>query len=108
MISKPHRVMLAITGAFIASSSNAQTMVGPDSIPNGFNRLRDILVRPFTASPPARPDVFGTVAVGAGVTFYDARFRRVSQATSAAFRPSTHCEYAAGPMGSSASTPRDV
>lgn len=29
---------------------------------------------------PASPDVFGTAAVGAGVTFYDARFRRVSNA----------------------------
>jgi predicted transglutaminase-like cysteine proteinase len=27
---------------------------------------------------PASPDVFGTVAVNAGVTFYDARFRRVA------------------------------
>ncbi|MDP9423715.1 MAG: transglutaminase-like cysteine peptidase [Pseudomonadota bacterium] len=27
---------------------------------------------------PANPDVFGTVAVNAGVTFYDARFRRVA------------------------------
>lgn len=80
MLSKPHRVMLAITGAFIASSASAQTVVGPESIPSGFNRLRDILVRPFTANAPVRPDVFGTVAVGAGVTFYDARFRRVSQA----------------------------
>lgn len=29
---------------------------------------------------PTSPDVFGTMAVGAGVTFYDARFRRVSSA----------------------------
>lgn len=29
---------------------------------------------------PASPDVFGTVALNAGVTFYDARFRRVSAA----------------------------
>ena len=28
-------------------------------------------------SPPS-PDVFGTVALNAGVTFYDARFRRVA------------------------------
>src|SRR5436190_22051948 len=27
---------------------------------------------------PQSPDVFGTVALNAGVTFYDARFRRVS------------------------------
>jgi predicted transglutaminase-like cysteine proteinase len=31
-------------------------------------------------SRPASPDVFGTVALKAGVTFYDARFRRVAAA----------------------------
>ena len=80
MISMPHRVMLAITGAFLASSAIAQTVVGPDSTPNRYNRLRDISVRPLTATPPVSPDVFGTAAIGAGVTFYDARFRRVSLA----------------------------
>ena len=80
MISMPHRVMLAITGAFIASSAIAQTVVGPDSTPSRYNRLRDISVRPLTATPPVSPDVFGTAAIGAGVTFYDARFRRVSLA----------------------------
>ncbi|MCY7272123.1 MAG: transglutaminase-like cysteine peptidase [Sphingomonas bacterium] len=34
----------------------------------------------MTANGPASPDVFGTAAIGAGVTFYDARFRRVSLA----------------------------
>src|SRR5262245_11088488 len=29
---------------------------------------------------PASPDAFGTVALNAGVTFYDARFRRVAAA----------------------------
>jgi len=80
MISMPHRVMLAISGAFLASSALAQTVVGPDSSSSRFNRLRDISVRPLTANPPVSPDVFGTAAVGAGVTFYDARFRRVSLA----------------------------
>ena len=80
MISMPHRVMLAITGAFIASSALAQTVVGPDSTSSRFNRLRDISVRPLTANAPISPDVFGTAAIGAGVTFYDARFRRVSLA----------------------------
>ena len=80
MISMPHRVMLAITGAFIASSALAQTVVGPDSTPGRYNRLRDIAVRPLTANAPVSPDVFGTAAIGAGVTFYDSRFRRVSQA----------------------------
>lgn len=80
MISMPHRVLLAITCAFTASSALAQTVVGPDSTPSRFNRLRDLSVRPMTATVPVSPDVFGTAAVGAGVTFYDARFRRVSLA----------------------------
>ncbi|HEU0311276.1 MAG TPA: transglutaminase-like cysteine peptidase [Sphingomicrobium sp.] len=33
---------------------------------------------PMILDRPANPDVFGTVALNAGVTFYDARFRRVS------------------------------
>ena len=80
MISKPHRVMLAITGAFLASSAVAQTVVGPESTSSRYNRLRDISVRPLTAIAPVSPDVFGTAAINAGVTFYDARFRRVSLA----------------------------
>lgn len=80
MISMPHRVMLAITGAFIASSAVGQTVVGPDSTSSKFNRLRDLSVRPITANAPVSPDVFGTAAIGAGVTFYDARFRRVALA----------------------------
>ena len=34
--------------------------------------------RPLTLDAPSSPDVFGTVALKAGVTFYDARFRRVA------------------------------
>src|SRR4030095_15842147 len=34
--------------------------------------------RPLMLDQPASPDVFGTVALSAGVTFYDARFRRVA------------------------------
>lgn len=33
---------------------------------------------PLILNHPVNPDVFGTVALNAGVTFYDARFRRVS------------------------------
>jgi len=33
---------------------------------------------PLILTRPASPDVFGTVALNAGVTFYDARFRRVA------------------------------
>ncbi len=64
----------------IAWPSFAQTVVGPDSAPGRYNRLRDLSVRPVPAIAPTRPDVFGTAAIGAGVTFYDARFRRVSLA----------------------------
>jgi len=35
-------------------------------------------VHPLILNHPINPDVFGTVALNAGVTFYDARFRRVS------------------------------
>ena len=45
-----------------------------------YSASRTGTVRPLTATPPVSPDVFGTAAIGAGVTFYDARFRRVSLA----------------------------
>ena len=84
MISRPHRVMLATMCAFSAatlvSPIKAQTVIGAETTPDRFNRLRDQAARPFTANTPVSPDVFGTAAVGAGVTFYDARFRRVSHA----------------------------
>lgn len=38
--------------------------------------------RPMLLNGPASPDVFGTVALNAGVTFYDARFRRVASTDS--------------------------
>lgn len=73
------RTALCLLAFGTATISSAQTVVGRDSAPGKYNRLRDISVRPAIAIAPARPDVFGTAAVGAGVTFYDARFRRVSQ-----------------------------
>lgn len=73
------RTALCLLALGTATISSAQTVVGRDSAPGKYNRLRDISVRPAIAIAPARPDVFGTAAVGAGVTFYDARFRRVSQ-----------------------------
>lgn len=80
MAGRAGRLILAMIAACCASTSLAQTVVGPDSAPGRYNRLRDISVRPAVSIVPARPDVFGTAAVGAGVTFYDARFRRVSLA----------------------------
>jgi predicted transglutaminase-like cysteine proteinase len=64
--------------ACIAAGANAQTVVGRESAAGKYNRLHDFSVRPQSGIAPASPDVFGTTAVGAGVTFYDARFRRVS------------------------------
>ena len=64
--------------ACFASAAPAQTVVGRESAAGKYNRLQDISVRPQNGATPVTPDVFGTAAVGAGVTFYDARFRRVS------------------------------
>jgi len=44
-------------------------------------RLAKQASRPMILAPQS-PNVFGTVALNAGVTFYDARFRRVSSADS--------------------------
>lgn len=68
----------ALAFACIATGASAQTVVGRESAAGKYNRLRDYSVRPQNAIAPISPDVFGTVAVGAGVTFYDARFRRVA------------------------------
>lgn len=74
------RCALAGLFALVSCPAFAQIVVGPESEPGRYNRLRDLSARPAPAIAPARPDVFGTAAVGAGVTFYDARFRRVSLA----------------------------
>ncbi|WP_118858052.1 transglutaminase-like cysteine peptidase [Sphingomonas mesophila] len=72
--------ILVFAGCCAASTAPAQTVVGPDSKPGRYNRLHDMAARPTPTIAPAKPDVFGTAAIGAGVTFYDARFRRVSVA----------------------------
>ena len=74
------RPLLALACLAVATPVGAQTLVGPGTESPRHNRLRDLAARPATPVPPASPDVFGTAAVGAGVTFYDARFRRVSDA----------------------------
>jgi predicted transglutaminase-like cysteine proteinase len=71
-------ICAALAIACLASAAPAQTVVGRDSAAGRYNRLRDVAVRPQNAIAPASPDVFGTVALGAGVTYYDARFRRVA------------------------------
>jgi len=72
------RATLACACLFTAAAGMAQTVVGRDSAAGRYNRLRDVTVRPQNGIVPSSPDVFGTTAVGAGVTFYDARFRRVA------------------------------
>jgi predicted transglutaminase-like cysteine proteinase len=72
------RATLAFACLMTGVSTSAQTVVGRDSAAGKYNRLRDATVRPQNGISPASPDVFGTAAVGAGVTFYDARFRRVA------------------------------
>ncbi len=76
--------MRILTAALAAATlmsggmATAQTRVGPDSKSARFNQLRDYGYRAPSGVAPAAPDIFGTAAIGAGVTFYDARFRRVS------------------------------
>jgi predicted transglutaminase-like cysteine proteinase len=64
--------------ACIAGAAPAQTVVGRESVAGKYNRLHDYSYRPQNGVAPVTPDIFGFGAVSAGVTFYDARFRRVS------------------------------
>jgi len=64
--------------ACIAGAAPAQTVVGRESVAGKYNRLHDFTYRPQNGASPVAPDIFGTASVSAGVTFYDARFRRVS------------------------------
>jgi len=74
----PRLICATLAFACLATAAPAQTVVSQDSAAGRYNRLRDLNVRPHSGIAPASPDVFGTAAVGAGVTFYDARFRRVA------------------------------
>lgn len=75
------RLICAMLGlACMATSAPAQIVVGPEGPGGRYNRLRDMSVRPHNVIAPVSPDVLGTAAIGAGVTFYDARFRRVANA----------------------------
>jgi predicted transglutaminase-like cysteine proteinase len=79
---------VAIAGACIGTAAPA---IAGDSVVNpSFSSAKHPLIversaasvkrtsYPLILSRPANPDVFGTVALNAGVTFYDARFRRVA------------------------------
>jgi predicted transglutaminase-like cysteine proteinase len=71
--------LLAAVGYLLFSApATAQVLIGADSDNGKYNRLRTISARPAVAVPANAPNLFGTTAIAAGVTFYDARFRRVS------------------------------
>lgn len=63
MSARSLRGLLAAGAMSIASPAAADTLGVPE---------------PKRLSAAISPDVFGTAAIGAGVTFYDARFRRVA------------------------------
>lgn len=68
MLPRMFRATLACAFLAAAVPSGAQVVANP---------LR-LIKRPVAPAAGASPDVFGTAAVSAGVTFYDARFRRVA------------------------------
>lgn len=81
----------AIAGACFAAAAPAMASSEAAATPSTPDRYRPLIldrtavpvkkaVHPLILSRPSSPDVFGTVALNAGVTFYDARFRRVAAA----------------------------
>lgn len=73
--------LAAASPAFAAGAEAAATPTKPDTyrpmiLDRGAVPIQKN--RPLILARPASPDVFGTVALNAGVTFYDARFRRVA------------------------------
>ena len=83
-------IKVAIAGACILAAAPAVASAGEaGASPSVPPRAHPLIVdrsaasvrrasHPLILSRPASPDVFGTVALNAGVTFYDARFRRVA------------------------------
>jgi predicted transglutaminase-like cysteine proteinase len=81
---------VAIAGACMAAATPAVALgVEAAANPSKSDAYRPLILdrtaapvrnasHPLILSRPASPDVFGTVALNAGVTFYDARFRRVA------------------------------
>jgi predicted transglutaminase-like cysteine proteinase len=76
--------MAATAPAMASSGEAAASPSRPDTYRPLILDRSAVPIRPATHpmiySSPASPDVFGTVALNAGVTFYDARFRRVAAA----------------------------
>jgi predicted transglutaminase-like cysteine proteinase len=89
-ISMKRLAKVAIAGACIMTAAPAAAAAGEAAVsPSLSSAKRPLIVQrsaasvtrashPLILSRPASPDVFGTVALNAGVTFYDARFRRVA------------------------------
>ena len=76
--------MAAAAPAMASSSEAAASPSKPDTyrplILDRSPRPAPRANQPLILARPVSPDVFGTVALNAGVTFYDARFRRVAAA----------------------------
>ena len=84
------RIGAAIAGAWITAAAPAMAASGEAAATPSTSQIHRPLIldrsvkparkaaHPMIFSRPASPDVFGTVALNAGVTLYDARFRRVS------------------------------
>ncbi|MBA3667593.1 MAG: transglutaminase-like cysteine peptidase [Sphingomonas sp.] len=70
-------MMLASIAVAPLPAAAAETSSNPPQ-QSFLKRTTNLLARAVTA--PIKPDVFGTVALAAGVTLYDARWRRVSAA----------------------------
>ena len=85
-----HWLKVAIAGACFAAAAPAMAASGEAAaIPSTPAQYQPLVIhtsglplkrssRPLILDQPASPNVFGTVALNAGVTFYDARFRRVA------------------------------
>ena len=77
-----------VVGASLAAAAPAMASAEAAGTPSKADNYRPLIVdrnaapvrknQPLILARPASPDVFGTVALKAGVTFYDARFRRVA------------------------------
>jgi len=84
---------IIVAGACMAAAAPAMATTEAAATPARGDNYRPLILdrsaqqqlrknRPLILARPASPDTFGTVALNAGVTFYDARFRRVSSADS--------------------------
>jgi len=75
-----------IAGACMAAAAPAMASGGGTAATSPSKQHRPLIIdprarsasHPMIVNRPQSPDVFGTVALNAGVTFYDARFRRVA------------------------------